>query len=238
MVKESELNGDRERDEDGVKREGISPVFVWIPSLISFVGIVFLLALKLTERQQNSFTSWGWVVFVMVILVVLSFGISLVIYLIASLKNKPEKEREFFGREYCNAKIKKEIKNRFHYRVDDFAETGDSIEGSSMFGDARSGERDLVYYHLYRILEGSRKRYLLACMNMEKVKIDRVIFNQNVMNLTNISETIREYCNRLVDHPEIMVRSEKQFIDTMSGRSQIEKTETPLEKEQREEDEE
>ena len=40
---------------DGKQREGIGAVYIWIPALVSFVAIAFVLALKLTEKELNSF---------------------------------------------------------------------------------------------------------------------------------------------------------------------------------------
>lgn len=221
---------------DGKQREGIGAVYIWIPALVSFVAIAFVLALKLTEKELNSFTSWGWVVFIIIVSVILSFGISLLIYLILSLKDKKTTDREFYGRKFCNAKLKSEVKSRFNYKMSEFTETGDSVEGAGWFGDGRV-QKDKIYYHLYRIDKGTFKRYVLGAINMEKSKIDMVNFSQGVMNWREFSQLKREICNELCEHPEQIVKSEKQFIDTMSGRSQIERTETPLEKEEREEEE-
>jgi hypothetical protein len=228
------MDENRQRIKDEQYRQGMSPIFIWIPAIISFVVIVFVLVLKFTEKFPNSFTSWAWVVAIILITVVFTFGMSIIIYLVTSIRNKKPLAVEYSTREECDIAIKSEIKRRTGYTLGDFTETGDSIEGNGYYG--KRGQA-LIYFHVYRINKGALKRYVLGLKNMEKDK-DLVILVQSPMNFVAIDEVIAKYAERLTPDQMRYSENENVFTDSVTGRTEIKRTRTPYEEQKKKDDEE
>lgn len=215
-------------DKPEMRREGIKPVFLWVPGIVSFVFFLVFLLLKVSEKVENSFMSWGWVFGSLVIVLLVTFGISLVVYLFLSMKSKGVQERRFNSRERCDDLIRREIRRRTGYNLSDFTETGDSVEGVGWFGQGGKDDQDKLYYHLYRIQKGSLRRYFLGLMNMQEDLSDDIIIVQSPLNFVDLNKLILETGNRLCRNPVRVMTKERVFTDEVSGRSRVEKEESPL----------
>jgi uncharacterized integral membrane protein len=215
--------------QDTTTRVKMKPIFIILPSVVSFIIILTVFILKLTEKTENGFTSWAWVFGIIFLTLIITFGISIAVHLFTSLRDKKPEGRKFNSRERCDVLIRNEIRTRTGYNLSDFSETGDSIEGVGWYGMGKEkDDQDLIYYHLYRILKGTRKRYLLGVMNTEIGKEDHLIITQSPMNFNDLQKLINETCNRLCRNPERVVRQERVYKDEVSGRSETEVTESPL----------
>lgn len=215
-----------EVEEREVKREAMRPAYLWVPSILSFVVIVLLLILKVVGVVG---AGWGWVVLWWVVVLIVSFGVSIAIWLLVSMKDVGPSERAYNLRGQCDHLLRQEIRRRTGYNLSDFTETGDSVEGIGWFGAGQSEkDQDKIYYHLYRIKRGQFNRYLLGVMNSEKGKEDMVIIKQSPMNFNDVDRLIEETCNRLCRNPVRRVTREKIYSDEVSGRSRIEREESPL----------
>ena len=218
--------------EDKESDKKIGGEYVWIPAVVSFLSGIVILGLKLSEQKE---TSWSWVIWAFIIVVFVTFGLSIGIFLFNKIRNKRSSERKFHTRAECDVMLRKEAKSRFGYRLGDFTHTGDSFEGSGWFGE--STNKDKIYYALYRIEErGAKKRYLLACQNMEYGDEDMVAFEHSPMSFAEIKMLREEMCNRLCKYPQNVEKTEKKLIDEVSGRMQVEKTEKPVQKKEEEDE--
>jgi hypothetical protein len=113
--------------------------------------------------------------------------------------------------------------------LSDFSDTGDSTEGVGWFGQGNTtADQEKIYYHLYRIQKGSRKRYFLGLQNMQEKLEDDIIILQSPLNFINLNKIILENANKLCRNPVRTVTREKVFTDEVSGRSRTEKEESPL----------
>jgi large-conductance mechanosensitive channel len=216
-------------EEETTVRQGMKPIFIWIPAIVSGLMFIIIMILKLAEKTNNGFTTWGWVIAIIIITLIVTFGISIAVYLFTSLKDKKPEERKYNSREKCDILLRKEIRRRTNYNLSDFSETGESIEGVGWYGIGQGEkDQDLIYYHLYRIQKGTRKRYLLGVMDTEVGKEDHVIITQSPMNFQDLRKLIRETCNGLCRNPERMMKQERIYRDEISGRSEVETTESPF----------
>ena len=220
---------DYAQEELKVEREKMKPVFLWLPAI--FTGIIVLLTfiLKLAERTPDGFASWGVVVIFMWLgAALVTFGLSVGFYALTSVRSVKPGERNFHRREDCDTALRKELRRRTNYNLDDFSETSDSVEGDGWFGEGKQAEQDKLYFHLYRIQKGAKKRYLLAMMNMEEGKEDDVIITQSPMNFQNFQQLIEDTGNRLCRNPVRLRTRETVYHDEVSGRSRTEKEQSPL----------
>jgi len=221
------------------ERERIKPVYLWIPAIVTFLVFLVTLILKLAEKTPDGFTSWGWVIAIWFLTLLITFGASMAAYLIVSIKDKRPMERAFNRREFCDTALRGEIRRRTSYNLDDFTETGDSVEGFGWFGaGSKKDDQSKIYYHLYRIQHGTKKRYLLGMMDMEQGNEDNVNLAQSPMNFQDLMELINETGNRMCKNPQRVVTKESVYRDEVSGRERIEKEKSPFDTPENEETEE
>jgi hypothetical protein len=69
---------------------------------------------------------------------------------------------------------------------------------------------------------------MLGLMNTQMGKEDLVVIVQSPMNFTDIQRLIEENANRLCRNPERRVVRERIFSDELSGRSRVEREQSPL----------
>ena len=220
---------DYEVEKPKVEREPMRPIYLWVPSIVSVLVIVLTLLMKVTEKTPNGFTSWGWVITVWVLTLIVTFGISIAVWLFLSIKDQKPLERQFNSREKCDHLLRQEIRRRTGYNLADFTETGDSIEGVGWFGaGTKQTDQDLIYYHLYRIKKGQLNRYLLGVMCTEQGKEDMVVITQSPMNFTDLKQLIEDTCNRLCRNPLRTVTRQSIYRDEVSGRSRVESEKSPF----------
>ena len=213
-----------ERVKEGQYRAGFGAVYIWIPLILSFVVSVFVLILKFSERVKDSFTSWTWVFGIIGLAFLLSFGLSLIIYLVFSLRNKKPVDVEYNTREFCDREIRQEIRRRTGYNLSDFTDTGDSVEGNGFYGERG---QSLIYWHLYRLQKGQRRRYVLGMRNMEKGK-DLQILVQSPMNFLDVDAVVERYANRMTSSPMKYSSEEQIFTDQVTGRQEIRRKRMPF----------
>lgn len=212
-------------------RESLKPIFIWIPAIFTALIIIFCLIMKFSESTKDSFMSWGWIVTTIILCTLISFGMSIIIYFLTSYKSAKPKGFEYNGRAFCDKKIRDEIKSRTNYNLGDFTQTGDSTEGVGYYGE--NGE-DLVYYHLYRIKEGSKNRYFLGVMNMRKDRSDLLTIVQSPMNFSNLQQLIDDLSQKLTPKPRRTIIKEKEYIDEVAGRRSKETEEKPYNEDEEE----
>ena len=211
-----------------VDRAPMKPMFIWLPLLTGFVLSVLWMILKFTEKTESGFTTWGVVIILILLSFGLPFGASILLYRLLSLKDKTPQGRRFNTQDQCDKTIRKRLQDRTGYTLEDFTETGESIEGVGWFGEGRRDDQDLIYFHLYRIRKGQFMRYLLVVMNTEVGKEDIMNTKQSVMNFPNIEQTVRNMCNLICRNPQKTITKETRFYDEVAGRGRTEKTESPL----------
>jgi hypothetical protein len=213
------------------ERERIKPIYLWIPAIVTFLVVIITAILKFAEKTPGGFTTWGWIIAIWFLTLLITFGASMAAYLLLSIKNKKPAERAFNRREFCDNTLRSEIRKRTGYNLEDFTETGDSIEGVGWFGaGSKKDDQNKIYYHLYRIQHGTKKRYLLGVMNMEAGDEDSVTLVQSPMNFQGLQELITETCNRLCKNPQQTVMRESIYRDEVSGRERIEREKSPFDR--------
>ena len=104
-------------------------VYIWVPLIFSLVVVGLLLVGKLLEKVPDGFLSWGSFWLWVVIVLLGSFGLSVVVYLLVSLKNKKVGDRSFNSRALCDKLLRDEIRERENFSLDSFIDTGESING-------------------------------------------------------------------------------------------------------------
>jgi hypothetical protein len=215
---------------DSRKRVAMKPVFLIVPSILSGVFFLLFLVLKLVEKVPNGFMRWGWVFGLFFIFGLVCFGISVAIYLLVSMKDSSSGERRFNSRERCDVLIRQEIRRRTGYNLSDFSETGDSTEGVIWAGVGSEKDKDKIYFHLYRIQKGALKRYFLGVQNLQVGREDDLILVQSPLNFSDLDKLILDSANKLCRNPVKVVTKESVFKDEVSGRSRVDKEESPLDK--------
>jgi uncharacterized integral membrane protein len=213
-----------ERIREGQYRSGFRAVYVWIPLILSVVVTIFVLILKFSEKVNDSFASWTWVFGIIGLAFLLSFGLSLIIYLVFSLRHKKPDAVEYNTREFCDREIRQEIRRRTGYNLSDFTDTGDSVEGNGFYGEHG---QSLIYWHLYRLQKGQRRRYVLGMRNMERGK-DLQILVQSPMNFLDVDAVVERYANRLTSSPQKYSSEENIFTDQVTGRQEIRRKRMPI----------
>lgn len=206
-------------------REKMKPVYFVVPCILTGVFFLLFLVLKLAEKSLNGFMRWGWVFGSVFIFGLLSFGISSVIYLFLSQKDGHFGEARLLSRERCDKLMRGEIRNRTGFNLGDFSHTADSVEGVAFFGVG--GELKL-YYHLYRIENRALKRYFLGVMNMLESDSDDITWLQVPSNFSDVRGVVNDYGNMMCKSPIRSVVKESVFRDEVSGRSRVDKEESPL----------
>ena len=218
---------DADRVADSEYRASIAPAFIWLPLVFSFIICTILIVMKLSESSPDAFMSWGWTIFALVMSLLVPFILSMIVYLVTSLRNKAPPKVQMNSREECDVSIQQEFRRRFGYPLLPFTDTGESIEGAVPMGKNSS---DIIYFHLYRVRESALKRYVLALKNMRK-DVDLCIFQQSTMNPPDIRGVIRELGAQLATNQVQFSESEDVFTDPM-GRAVIKRKKTPVDLEE------
>lgn len=206
------------------QREPFRPVFWVLPLIFSALIILILVVVRLVRGHG----SWGAVVGWSFFGVFVCWGVSILIYLLTSMKELKSKEREFNSPKRCDELLRQYLLDDTGYVVDDFSKTAESIYGSRWAGEGDSSEQERVYFHLYRFRVGALYRYLLAVINMDKSKQDWYIYKQSPSNFANIGKEVDDLADQLCSRRKKMVTRRQTFKDNVSGREEVTEEESPL----------
>lgn len=206
------------------KREPFRPIF-WILPLITSALVILILVVVRAVRGTGS---WGAVLGWSLFAIFICWGVSILIYLLTSMKDLKAKAREFNSPKRCDELLRQYLVDDTGYVVDDFSKTAESIYGSRWAGEGDSSEQERVYFHLYRFRVGALYRYLLAVINMDKSKQDWYIYKQSPSNFQNLAKEVDELSEQLCSRRRKMVTRRQTFKDNISGREEVTEEESPL----------
>lgn len=212
--------------QDFQKRSSFKPIFWIAPLIVSFLIILVLVIVKSVRKSGG--LSWGGVVGWSFFALVVCWGLSVMIYLLTSIKESKSSEREFNSPKRCDELLREYIVSDTGYVLDGFDKTAESVVGSKWSGEGDVGEQERVYFHLYRARIGAIHRYLLAVINMDKKKEDWYIFKQSPSNFQNISKEVDDLSDQLCTRRKKMVTRERVYRDEVSGREETTREESPL----------
>ena len=211
---------------DFQKRESFRPIFWIAPLILSFLIILTLVIVKSVRKSGG--LSWGGVVGWSFFALVVCWGISVMIYLLSSIKESKSAEREFNSPQQCDELLRDAIIKDTGYVLDGFDKTAESVFGSKWAGEGDVSEQERVYFHLYRARIGAVHRYLLACINMDKKKSDWYTFKQSPTNFPNLAKEIDDISDSMCTRRKKMVTRERIYRDDVSGREETTREESPL----------
>jgi hypothetical protein len=213
-------------DKDFRKRAPFRPIFWILPLIFSSLIILTLIIVRAVRGSAGG--SWGRVFWWSFFAEFVCWGLSIMVYLLSSISDLKSSDREFNSPKRCDELLRGYIVSDTGYVLDDFSKTAESIVGSKWAGKGDVKEQEHVYFHLYRARIGALNRYLLAVINMDKVKEDSYIFKQSPSNFQNITKEIDDLSDQLCINRKQTVTRERVYRDEISGRSETVKEESPL----------
>jgi hypothetical protein len=207
-------------------REKMRPVFWILPLILSSVVVITLLVVKAVKGKSG--IGWGGIILWCLFTEVVVWGLSMMIYLLTSIKEIKAKDREFNSPQRCDELLRDFLLKDTGYVVDDFSKTAESIYGSRWAGEGDAKEQERIYFHLYRLRVGALYRYLLCVINMDKSKADWYSIRQSPSNFQDLNKIVDEMSDQMCNRRKKMMTRERTYRDDVAGREETVREESPM----------
>lgn len=214
-----------DNEQVSVPKRSVSLWYFVVPIIVGLIFVFVLVVINYNSPGHKLFDGVLWVFLVLAI----SGLVSGIIFWVSAGVRKPVAEREFFGDAFCHDLVCQRMLTRHSVKVDSFSDVSDSHAFPGWYG---AEPRQKIFSELVRTRD-IPPQYLLVAVNMEKkdnVDLVDVGFVQTPMNFTGekLERLRRDLCESMCPVVERKQIIERERTDAMFGRSERERTESPM----------